>query len=316
MSDLAAHIRDIPDFPKPGIQFKDITPLLLDADALSAAVQQLADWARPLDIDFVVAAEARGFILGAAIARELGAGFVPARKPGKLPHDTISAEYILEYGVDALELHSDALAHGARVLLHDDLLATGGTAQALAELVEGTRREDRRLRLPGRARLPQRPPAAHRLRRSHAAQLRRVIVRRSRTLAAAPEAVWRVLADPRTLARWWPRVERVKAVTGEGWTTVLRSERGRALRADWRLEADDPPRRRAWAQELDGTPFAKVLAERHVEVQIEPTGEGTRVTLELRQRGRGMARFGRFMLRRAAKKELDGALDGLTRAVS
>ena len=143
-----------------------------------------------------------------------------------------------------------------------------------------------------------------------------MIVRRSRTLAAAPEAVWRVLADPRTLARWWPRVERVKAVTGEGWTTVLRSERGRALRADWRLEADDPPRRRAWAQELDGTPFAKVLAERHVEARVEPAGEGTRVTLELRQRGRGMARFGRFMLRRAAKKELDGALDGLTRAVS
>jgi adenine phosphoribosyltransferase len=138
VTDLAAHIRDIPDFPKPGILFKDITPLLLDAEALSDAIGQLADWARPLDVDFVVAAEARGFILGAAIARELGAGFVPARKPGKLPHDTIAAEYILEYGVDALELHSDALAHGARVLLHDDLLATGGTARALAELIEGT----------------------------------------------------------------------------------------------------------------------------------------------------------------------------------
>ena len=138
MSDLTAHIRDIPDFPKPGILFKDITPLLLDADALSEAVAQLAGWARPLDVDFVVAAEARGFILGAAIARDLGVGFVPARKPGKLPHETISAEYILEYGVDALELHADALADGARVLLHDDLLATGGTARALAELIEGT----------------------------------------------------------------------------------------------------------------------------------------------------------------------------------
>ena len=136
--DLAAHIRDIPDFPKPGIQFKDITPLLLDADALSEAVAHLADWARPLDVEYVVAAEARGFILGAAIARDLGVGFVPARKPGKLPHDTISAEYILEYGVDALEMHADALADGARVLLHDDLLATGGTARALAELIEGT----------------------------------------------------------------------------------------------------------------------------------------------------------------------------------
>jgi adenine phosphoribosyltransferase len=138
VSDLDAYIRDIPDFPKPGILFKDITPLLLDADALSDAVAQLAAWARPLDVDFVVAAEARGFILGAAVARELGVGFVPARKPGKLPHETISAEYILEYGVDALEMHADALAHGARVLLHDDLLATGGTARALAELIEGT----------------------------------------------------------------------------------------------------------------------------------------------------------------------------------
>ncbi len=138
MSDLGSYIRDIPDFPKPGILFKDITPLLLNADALSDAVAQLATWARPLEVDYVVAAEARGFILGAAIARELGAGFVPARKPGKLPHETISAEYILEYGVDALEMHADALADGARVLLHDDLLATGGTARALAELIEGT----------------------------------------------------------------------------------------------------------------------------------------------------------------------------------
>jgi adenine phosphoribosyltransferase len=135
--DLRAHIRDIPDFPKPGIVFKDITPLLLDPAALDAAVSGLAEWARPRGIDLVLAAEARGFILGAALARELGVGFVPARKPGKLPHDTVSAEYILEYGVDALEMHADALADGARVLLHDDLLATGGTARALAELAEG-----------------------------------------------------------------------------------------------------------------------------------------------------------------------------------
>jgi adenine phosphoribosyltransferase len=137
VSDLAAYIRDIPDFPKPGILFKDITPLLLDAEALSEAVARLAEWAEPLNVDFVVAPEARGFILGAAVARELGAGFVPARKPGKLPHETITAEYILEYGVDVLEMHADALADGARVLLHDDLLATGGTARALAELIEG-----------------------------------------------------------------------------------------------------------------------------------------------------------------------------------
>ena len=133
---LRGHIRDIPDFPSPGIVFKDITPLLLDPAAIGAAIEGLAEWTRPREVDFVVAAEARGFILGAALARELGAGFVPARKPGKLPHDTISAEYILEYGVDALEVHADAIAHGARVLIHDDLFATGGTARALADLVE------------------------------------------------------------------------------------------------------------------------------------------------------------------------------------
>jgi adenine phosphoribosyltransferase len=134
---LRDHIRDIPDFPKPGIMFKDITPLLLDPAALDHAVSLLAEWARPRRIDLVLAAEARGFILGAALARELGVGFVPARKPGKLPHDVVTAEYILEYGVDALEMHADALAHGTRVLLHDDLLATGGTAKALAQLAEG-----------------------------------------------------------------------------------------------------------------------------------------------------------------------------------
>jgi carbon monoxide dehydrogenase subunit G len=142
-----------------------------------------------------------------------------------------------------------------------------------------------------------------------------VIIRRSRTLAATPEAVWRVVADPRSLARWWPRVERVKSVSEDGWTTVLRSERGRALRADWRLDVSEAGRR-AWAQELEGTPFAKVLAHRRVEVRVEPAGEGARVEIELSQRGRRMARFGSFMLRRAARKELDGALDGLTRAAS
>ena len=132
--DLRAFIRGIPDFPKPGILFRDITPLLLDPDALDAAIAQLAA-AVAVEVDFVVAAEARGFILGAALARQLHAGFVPARKPGKLPSDTVSAEYALEYGLDSLEVHADALADGARVLVHDDLLATGGTARALCELV-------------------------------------------------------------------------------------------------------------------------------------------------------------------------------------
>jgi adenine phosphoribosyltransferase len=132
--DLRAAIRDVPGFPRPGIVFRDITTLLLQPEALDAAVAGLAAWARPRAVDFVVAPEARGFILGGALARELGAGFVPARRPGKLPHDTVSAEYILEYGIDALEVHADALADGARVLVHDDLLATGGTARALCDL--------------------------------------------------------------------------------------------------------------------------------------------------------------------------------------
>ncbi len=129
-------VREIPDFPRPGIGFKDITPLLADAQALASAVGALGELARPLQVDCVIAAEARGFLLGPALALELGAGFVLARKPGKLPYETVSAEYELEYGADQLEVHTDALRDGARVLVHDDLLATGGTALALCELVE------------------------------------------------------------------------------------------------------------------------------------------------------------------------------------
>jgi len=134
--DLRAAIREIPDFPKPGIGFKDVTTLLADAAALDAAVIGLAKHARTLRPDVVIGAEARGFLLGPALARELGCGFVLARKPGKLPHETVRAEYLLEYGTDALEVHTDAVTHGARVLVHDDLLATGGTAAALCSLVE------------------------------------------------------------------------------------------------------------------------------------------------------------------------------------
>jgi adenine phosphoribosyltransferase len=134
--DLREHIRDIPDFPKPGILFRDITPVLADAAALRAAVDQLAEPARRLGVDVVIGAEARGFLLGPALAMALDAGFVLARKPGKLPHDTVSAEYELEYGTDRLEVHTDAVREGARVLVHDDLLATGGTARALCQLVE------------------------------------------------------------------------------------------------------------------------------------------------------------------------------------
>jgi adenine phosphoribosyltransferase len=134
--DLRGLIRDIPDFPKPGILFKDITPLMADASALDAAVRGLAEYARPLNVECVLAAEARGFLLGPALALALGTGFALARKPGKLPYETVSAEYELEYGAGRLELHSDAVRPGTRVLVHDDLLATGGTARALCELVE------------------------------------------------------------------------------------------------------------------------------------------------------------------------------------
>jgi adenine phosphoribosyltransferase len=133
---LEDYIRDIPDFPKPGIVFKDITPLFLDAGALRETVDALVAYGRERSADYVVSAEARGFVLGAALAVELGAGFILARKPGKLPREVTSVEYALEYGVDALEAHADAIPRGSRVLVHDDLLATGGTASALCALVE------------------------------------------------------------------------------------------------------------------------------------------------------------------------------------
>ena len=134
--DLREKIRDIPDFPKRGIVFKDIMPLLADAEALQETVERLAEFAEPRRPDVVLGAEARGFILGAALAYRLNCGFVAARKPGKLPWRTVSAKYALEYGFDALELHADAITGGARVLIHDDLLATGGTARAKIDLVE------------------------------------------------------------------------------------------------------------------------------------------------------------------------------------
>ena len=136
IADLQALIRDVPDFPKPGIVFKDIMPLLADADALRETVDQLAAWAEPRQPDIILGAEARGFITGGALACKLGCGFVAARKPGKLPWRTVSAKYALEYGLDALELHADAIRKGQRVLVHDDVLATGGTAKAKCELVE------------------------------------------------------------------------------------------------------------------------------------------------------------------------------------
>ena len=133
---LGDKIRDVPDFPKPGIVFKDIMPLLADAEALREAVEQIAAWAEPRKPDLILGAEARGYITGGALACRLGAGFVAARKPGKLPWRTVAAKYALEYGFDSLEVHADAIQKGQRVLIHDDVLATGGTAKATVELVE------------------------------------------------------------------------------------------------------------------------------------------------------------------------------------
>jgi len=136
--DLKSYIRDIPDFPKPGILFRDITPLLAHPQAFRQAVEQMADHYRRRDIDMIVAAEARGFIFAAPLALELNVGFVPIRKPGKLPSDTHQFSYDLEYGSDTLEIHTDGVQPGQNVLVVDDLLATGGTVEACCQLVEKT----------------------------------------------------------------------------------------------------------------------------------------------------------------------------------
>ena len=132
------YIRDIPDFPKPGVLFKDITPLLSSPRAFRSTIDQFADQFKGRGIDVIAAAEARGFIFGAPLAMVMGAGFVPIRKPGKLPYATIAQEYDLEYGSDKLEVHTDALVAGRRVLLLDDVLATGGTMRACRDLVNST----------------------------------------------------------------------------------------------------------------------------------------------------------------------------------
>lgn len=136
-TNLRAAIRDIPDFPKPGIMFKDITPLLANPHLFQRATAAMAEPFKDSKITHVVAIESRGFLLGAPVAQALGAGLIPVRKPGKLPSKTASVEYALEYGTDRLEIHADACDHQARVLIVDDVLATGGTAKATADLVRG-----------------------------------------------------------------------------------------------------------------------------------------------------------------------------------
>lgn len=135
MKDHARFIRDIPDFPKKGIVFKDITPLLRDSGAFAATIEALKSHHAGDDIHAIAAVESRGFIFGSALALSLGVGFIPIRKPGKLPHETLSETYSLEYGTDTIEIHRDAVSQGDRVLIVDDLLATGGTAKAAIKLI-------------------------------------------------------------------------------------------------------------------------------------------------------------------------------------
>ncbi len=136
MTDLRSKIREVDDFPTPGVGFKDVTPLLADPQGLRDTVDDLAGWVKSKDCDLVLGAEARGFWVGSAIALAAGVGFVPARRPGKLPPETVSASYVLEYGQNSLELHPDLIPQGARVVIHDDVLATGGTVEAIKSLVE------------------------------------------------------------------------------------------------------------------------------------------------------------------------------------
>lgn len=136
MEDLRKLIREVPDFPKPGINFYDITTLLLDAEGLETTIDALTELCRGMDIDVVIGIESRGFIFGAPVAYQLGAGFIPVRKPMKLPAEKVAVSYDLEYGQDTLEMHKDAVGEGHRVLIVDDLLATGGTARAVVDLVE------------------------------------------------------------------------------------------------------------------------------------------------------------------------------------
>jgi len=133
---IEQYIRNIPDFPKKGVQYKDITPLLLDPKVMKDTLDALAKPLAGQKIDKVVGVEARGFLFGILLAKELNAGFVPIRKPGKLPYDTISATYDLEYGTDSIQVHTDAILPGEKVLMHDDVLATGGTASAACSLIE------------------------------------------------------------------------------------------------------------------------------------------------------------------------------------
>lgn len=142
-----------------------------------------------------------------------------------------------------------------------------------------------------------------------------MVVRRSRTVKASSEDVWRVVRDPYHLPRWWPRTDRVEGVSNAGWTSVLTTDRGRSIRADFRVELSKSGELRRWSQELEDTPFERLFAEAVTELSLAPDGNGTRVEIEVRQKPKGWARFGGFMLRRATRRQIDGALKGLAAAV-
>ncbi len=271
-TDLRALVREIPDFPKEGVGFKDITPLLADPRALQAAVRGLAEYARPLNVDCVIAAEARGFLLGPALALELGAGFVLARKPGKLPYETVSAEYLLEYGAGELELHTDALGAGRPAGARARRPARHGRhREGAVRARREPRRRGRRLRFSDRARVPARTRATRAPRRPRA-DLLRVLTHGHETLRATLQRTdadgephphdlrpgrGAVGDDPRPppcLPRWWPRVNRVEDVTADEFTEVLITGAGKYVRADFTLAVcDERERRLCWEQRLEGS---------------------------------------------------------------
>ncbi len=241
--------------------------------------------AQEVDAQYIVSAEARGFVLGGAAASAAGLGFVLGRKPGKLPRETAAVEYELEYGTDVLEVHTDAFPAGARVLVHDDLLATGGTADALCELVERAGARGGGLRVPDRAGVPGRPRAAGGAQGREPGLLRLGIESRrarrkplqddARRTGADLDARWPIPGTCRAGGPAWTRVEEASR---DAWTAVLTSGKGKWLRADYTLLESEHPRLLRWRHEVEESPFERILASSVTELELEPVEEGTRVT--------------------------------------
>ena len=320
-ADLAGLIRDIPDFPKPGILFKDITPLLADPAGLDAAVRGLADWARDRAASTSSSAPRRA---ASCSARRWRASSAPASSwrasRASCPTTTVRAEYVLEYGTDALELHADAIDGGTRVLVHDDLLATGGTARALVELVEQLGGEVVGCGVPARARLPGRPRRGSASTRSTPARLRRQDCSASARAEGPPQPHARRPARRGLGHRRRPDPPR--ALVAEG--RARRGSRRRRLHPG----ADDRPRargarrlpRRSSATRARSCAGARRSRARRSTASCgrprrrcasSPRATGRGSALELRQRLRGVAALGGFIVRRATRRIVDEALDGL-----